>query len=221
MIELERATKIFKLGSQKVEAMVDLNLKIAEGDFAAVMGASGSGKTTLLNIIGGLDYLTSGHAYYKGIDLADMDDQELPEYRNRVVGFVFQSFNLLSVYTALENVMLPMIWSGRKRSERKDRARELLKIVGLEKRMAFRPVHLSGGERQRVSIARALANEPEIILADEPTGNLDSKTGTEVMDILAEINRSAKVTMIMVTHDVAISKRAKRVIKMKDGRIVR
>ena len=218
MLELRKLSKTFHLGGQTVKAVDNVSLKIDDGGFIAIMGSSGSGKTTLLNLMGGLDQATGGHIFYDDLALSQLKPAELARYRNKVVGFVFQSFNLLPIYTALENVMLPMIWSGRKRKERKERAQELLKMVGLGERMKFRPVQLSGGERQRVSIARALANEPKLVLADEPTGNLDSKTGDKIIDMLSQLNKELGVTVVMVTHDPRVGKRADGVVKMEDGR---
>ena len=218
MLELRKLSKTFHLGGQTVKAVDNVSLKIDDGGFIAIMGSSGSGKTTLLNLMGGLDQATGGHIFYDDLALSQLKPAELARYRNKVVGFVFQSFNLLPIYTALENVMLPMIWTGRKRKERKERAQELLKMVGLGERMKFRPVQLSGGERQRVSIARALANEPKLVLADEPTGNLDSKTGDKIIDMLSQLNKELGVTVVMVTHDPRVGKRADGVVKMEDGR---
>ena len=221
MIEIKKLSRIFHTGGQEVRAVDDINLDIKEGEFVVVMGPSGSGKTTLLNLLGGLDKPSEGRILVDGENIAKLDEEAMSLYRRKMVGFVFQTFNLLTLHTALENVYLPMIWSKEKAAARKDRAQKLLASVGLEKRVRFKPTQLSGGEKQRVSIARALANSPEIILADEPTGNLDSKTGIEIIKLMKQINKELGVTIVVITHDSDIAKVADRIIKMKDGRIAK
>jgi putative ABC transport system ATP-binding protein len=221
MIEIKKLSRIFRTGGQEVRAVDEMNFKIQEGEFIAIMGPSGSGKTTLLNLLGGLDRPTDGKILVEGVDIVRLKDNDLSLYRRDTVGFVFQSFNLLSLHNALENVYLPMIWQGEQNAARKEKAKKLLASMGLEKRLYFKPNQLSGGEKQRVSIARALANNPKIILADEPTGNLDSKTGLEIIKLLKEINEELGVTIIVITHDLDIARVADRIIKLKDGRIVK
>ncbi|MCL5093835.1 MAG: ABC transporter ATP-binding protein [Patescibacteria group bacterium] len=219
MIQLEDITRTYKLGDEIINALDKVNLTIKDGEFVAIMGPSGSGKTTLANIIGGLDSPTSGTVLIDGEGLSQKNDKNLSLYRNKKVGFVFQTFNLQSGFTALENVMLPLILAKMSGRERKKKAIECLTAVGLADRMNHKPNQLSGGQRQRVSIARALANDPEIIIADEPTGNLDSKKGQEIMDILKALNRNQGITLIIITHDSNIAKQAKKIIEIQDGRI--
>lgn len=218
-VELKDACKTYKLGEIKVPAVCDVNLSIRKGEFVSIMGPSGSGKSTMLNLIGALDRPTKGHVFIDGKDISDMNANELAVVRGRKIGFVFQVFNLIPRLNALENVMLPMWFADVGTDERKNRATELLKMVGLEKRMQSLPSQLSGGERQRVAIARALANEPDIIVADEPTGNLDSKTGKEIMDMLRQIHDDG-ATLILVTHDLSLARTAQRQVHLKDGKIV-
>jgi len=217
VIELRNVTKIYKLGRVEVPALKKINLKIKRAEFIAIMGKSGSGKSTALNLIGCLDLPTYGEIFLDGINIAKLSENELARIRGKKIGFVFQRFNLIQTLTALENVMLPMMFQGV--SEKEKRAVELLKIVGLEKRADHKPAELSGGEVQRIAIARALANEPEIILADEPTGNLDSKTGKDILQILKKINKEKNTTLIIVTHDEAIARTAEKIIHLKDGEI--
>jgi putative ABC transport system ATP-binding protein len=221
MIEIKNLTRLFRTGGQEVRAVDDMNFKIQEGEFIVIMGPSGSGKTTLLNLLGGLDRPTEGKILVDGENIARFDAETMSLYRRQTIGFIFQSFNLLSLHNALENVCLPMIWRGDKGAIRKERAKKLLASVGLAERLYFKPNQLSGGEKQRVSIARALANNPKIILADEPTGNLDSKTGLEIIKLLKEINQELGVTIIVITHDADIARVADRIIRLKDGRIVK
>ncbi len=215
-LRLENVWKVYRMGSVEVEALRGVSLKIERGEFVAIMGPSGSGKSTLMNIMGLLDTPTRGRVYLMGRDVSRLGEDELAEIRGKTVGFVFQRFNLLPYLTALENVLLPTLFLGEKRE---DRARELLEAVGLGHRMHHLPSQLSGGEQQRVAIARALINEPEIILADEPTGNLDSKTGKQIMEIFAELHKKSK-TLILVTHDEEVAGYAERVVRIRDGRIL-
>ena len=206
------------MGDATIHAVEDANIGIKKGEFVAVIGPSGSGKTTLMHLLGALDLASSGSIFLDGRDIEELSESELAGIRGRKIGFVFQSFNLIPTLTALENIMLPMMFQNVSLEERKERAITLLKNVGLEKRAHHLPNQLSGGERQRVAIARALANDPEIILADEPTGNLDTKTGKEIVGLLDGLNKKGK-TIIMVTHEPEIAKYAKRTIRIKDGRI--
>jgi putative ABC transport system ATP-binding protein len=219
MIELKNVSKIYELGGEKIVALDHVNLKIDKGDFFAIMGPSGSGKSTLADIIGGLDLPDEGEVLVDEQSLTKASDSDLSNYRNKKIGFIFQTFNLQPVYTALENVMIPLIFAKISPSERKKRAVECLRLVGLEDRMKHRPNQLSGGQRQRVCIARALANNPEVIIADEPTGNLDSKKGQEIVQILKVLNQKMGVTVIVITHDHEVAREAKRIINIKDGRI--
>lgn len=218
LIEIEDLWKIYRNGELEVLALEDVNLSIQEGEFLSIMGPSGSGKSTLMNIIGCLDRSTQGRFLIKGQDTSHMNEKELARLRNREIGFIFQTFNLLSRTNALNNVALPLIYSGVKRRERERRGRALLGEVGLGDRMHHLPSQLSGGQKQRVAIARALINEPGVILADEPTGNLDTRSGEEIMKILGELNRKGH-TIIMVTHDHEISAHAHRSIILRDGKI--
>ncbi|HEY2924742.1 MAG TPA: ABC transporter ATP-binding protein [Candidatus Eisenbacteria bacterium] len=206
------------MGVSEVNALDGVSLRIERGEYVAVMGPSGSGKSTLMNIVGCLDTPTSGSYKLRGIEIRDRDDDELARIRNQEVGFIFQTFNLLARADALHNVELPMIYAGRPKRDRRERAREMLDLVGLGDRSHHRPNELSGGQRQRVAIARALVNEPSIVLADEPTGNLDSKTGLEIMGLLADVHRGGN-TVILVTHEEEIAARAERVVRLRDGKI--
>src|SRR3989344_708076 len=196
-----------------------LNLRIKKGELVSIMGASGSGKSTLLNLIGGLDKPTKGKVIIDSHDLSKMDENEMAVLRRNKIGFVFQSFNLINSFTAMQNVELPMIFNGIEIEGRKEKARKILTEVGLEKKLENKSTKLSGGETQRVSIARALANDPQIILADEPTGNLDSKSGKHIMEILKKLNKDGR-TIIVVTHDIKIAKQTKRIIRIADGKVV-
>jgi putative ABC transport system ATP-binding protein len=218
MIELRDIVKTYEMGTQTVHALRGVDLSIDEGEMAAIMGPSGSGKSTLMNIIGCLDLPTAGAYNLDGIDVSNMRDDELARVRNQHIGFVFQQFNLLPRTSALKQVALPLMYAGMDRSERNERAKAALEAVGLSDRMDHRPDELSGGQQQRVAIARALATEPSIILADEPTGALDSQTGDEILDIFEQLNDQG-ITVIMVTHEPAIAERAKRSIWLRDGLI--
>ena len=219
MIKLENINKEYRMGEEIVHAVSGVSLEIKEGEFVALVGPSGSGKSTMMHIIGGLDTPTSGRVIVDGQNLSSASDKELSRYRNEKIGFVFQAFNLHPTYTATENVALPLIFSGIGQSNRMKMAAEALDIVGLAERASHRPNQLSGGERQRVSIARALVTQPKILLADEPTGNLDSKNGKHVMELLSQLNKEKGITLIIVTHDMEIAAVAGRIIKMKDGKI--
>ena len=220
IIELRNVWKIYRMGEVEVPALRGLNLKINPNEFLAIMGPSGSGKSTALNMIGCLDIPTKGEIYLDGENIATLTESDLATIRGKKIGFVFQQFNLMPSLNALENVMLPMIFQGYSYAEREERAEKLLKMVGLEDRAMHKPAEMSGGEQQRVAIARALANNPEVILADEPTGNLDTKVSHEIITMLAELNRKEKKTIIMVTHDKDIAEHAERQLKLKDGKIV-
>ncbi len=218
LIEMRQITKIYKMGSESVEALKAIDLSVGANEFVALMGPSGSGKSTLMNIIGCLDSPTSGVYMLNGVDVSSMEDADLANVRNRKIGFIFQTFNLMPRISALENVALPLIYAGMDKKTRIEKAMRVIDSVGLADRMHHRPNELSGGQRQRVAIARALVNDPAIILADEPTGNLDSKTSEEIMNILTEIHRLGN-TIILVTHEADIAEYAKRLVKLRDGRI--
>lgn len=216
VIKIRDITKFYKVGTQIVKALNGVSMDVQRNDFVALMGPSGSGKSTLMNIIGCLDTPTSGSYILNEKDVSRMLDDELAEIRNKEIGFVFQTFNLLPRYTALENVALPLIYAGMGKSDRNRRAREVLEQVGLGDRMDHKPNELSGGQRQRVAIGRALVNKPSIILADEPTGNLDSKTSNEIMGLIEDIHQLGN-TIILVTHEEDIAQYARRVVRLKDG----
>ncbi|MHA7109447.1 ABC transporter ATP-binding protein [Sunxiuqinia elliptica] len=218
VINLTDIVKNYKVGTQVVRALRSVSLQINEGEYVAIMGASGSGKSTLMNIIGCLDTPTSGRYILNSHDASDLTDDQLAEIRNREIGFVFQTFNLLPRSTALDNVMLPLVYSGIKKQERTERAMEILTNVGLAERVDHKPNELSGGQRQRVAVARALINKPAILLADEPTGNLDSKISEEIMQLFAEIHQQGN-TLIVVTHEEDIALHAHRIIRLKDGQV--
>jgi len=216
-IRLDQITKTYQMGKVKVPAVRSVSLEIHEGEMVALMGPSGSGKSTLMNIIGCLDKPTSGRYFLEGTDVSELDDDQLAAIRNRKIGFVFQTFNLLPRHTALSNVELPLLYG--RGGNRRERALAALEAVGLSDRVAHRPNELSGGEQQRVAIARALVTEPAIILADEPTGNLDSKAGDELMGIFQQLNRKRGLTIVVVTHDPEIAARAGRTIRILDGQV--
>ena len=220
IIELKDVWKIYEIGSVKINALQGINIKVNKGEFVSVQGPSGSGKSTALNMLGSLDIPTKGTVYLDGHDISKLTESNLATIRGKKIGFVFQQFNLINTLTAKENVMLPMIFQGVEKEERGKKAEELLKIVDLQDRMDNRPTEMSGGQQQRVAIARALANDPEVILADEPTGNLDSKTGVSVMDFLHKLNKEGK-TIIMVTHDEYTAKNADRIEYLVDGEITK
>lgn len=218
VIEIRNIIRDFPLGQETVHVLKGIDLDIERGDYIAIMGPSGSGKSTLMNLLGCLDTPTSGSYILNGKDVSKMSDDELAEIRNNEIGFVFQTFNLLPRTTALENVALPMIYAGMSKKDRTERAEEVLEDVGLADRMDHKPNQLSGGQRQRVAVGRALVNKPSIILADEPTGNLDSKTSEEIMDLLDEIHRNGN-TVIVVTHEEDIAAKAHRIIRLIDGMV--
>lgn len=213
---LENITKSFHVGEQDLQVLKGINLVIQQGEFTAIMGTSGSGKSTLMNLLGCLDVPTSGRYVLAGRDVTQLNDDELSELRNEHIGFVFQSFYLLPYATVLENVLLPTLYREKKKDRARDRAVELLKLIGLEDRMRFRPTQLSGGEQQRVAICRALINDPDLLLADEPTGQLDSQTATEIMNVLTQMNQRGK-TVVVITHDADIASYARRLIHIRDG----
>ncbi len=218
VIKLEKIVKNYKVGTQIVRALRSVTLTINKGEYVAIMGASGSGKSTLMNVIGCLDTPTSGTYVLSNSDVSHLSDDELAEIRNKEIGFVFQTFNLLPRNTALENVMLPLVYAGIKKQQRILQAEKILAEVGLSDRIEHKPNELSGGQRQRVAVARALVNNPSILLADEPTGNLDSKISEEIMQLFAEIHRKGN-TLIVVTHEESIALHAHRIIRLKDGEI--
>jgi len=219
IIELDNVHRDFEMGDSVVHALDGINVKINKGDFVVIIGPSGSGKSTLMNMVGALDLATKGEIYLDNQDIEHLDESELAQIRGSKIGFVFQTFNLIPTLTAIENIALPMIFHGINKKERIKRAEKILKSVKLEHRRTHLPNELSGGERQRVAIGRALANDPEVILADEPTGNLDTKTGSEIMKLFADLNKKGK-TIILVTHDLALVKHAQKVLKIQDGKIV-
>jgi len=219
LLQLKNITKTYLSGTSEFDALKDVSLKISEGEFISITGPSGSGKSTLMHIIGLLDNPTSGEVILQGKDIARLNESELAVFRNKILGFVFQQFNLLSKTSSLENVMLPLLYSDIPSEKRKNLALEMLAKVNLSGKLKNLPSQLSGGEQQRVAIARALVNNPKIILADEPTGNLDSKTGREVIDLLHKLNKEEKRTIILVTHDPDLANEAERILVIKDGKI--
>ncbi len=219
IIKLENTWKVYQLGKVELIALKNVNLDVNPGDFVTIMGASGSGKSTLLNIIGCLDSPTKGKVFLKGKDISLLSEDELSQLRGKTIGFVFQEFNLLPNLDALENVMMPMIFQGTPVEQRKKRAHDLLVSVGLGERIYHQPAELSGGERQRIAIARAFANDPELVIADEPTGNLDSTTGKKIMEILTDFHKREGKTIIVVTHDPHIAEYSEKIVDIKDGEI--
>lgn len=221
IIDLHGIIKRFYIGMpNELEILHGIDLQVKEGEFVSVVGSSGSGKTTMMNIIGILDRPTEGEYLLDGVDVAGAKDRELSRIRNQKIGFVFQTYNLISRTSALKNVELPMLYAGIGKKERSGRARELLKMVGMEERCSHNPDELSGGQKQRVAIARAMANDPAIILADEPTGALDSRTGRMIMDIFQELNRKQGKTIVLITHSQELAEETQRIVTLKDGEII-
>lgn len=221
IIELKNVWKTYTMGENQVHALRGLTLEVREGEFLAIMGPSGSGKSTAMNMIGCLDVPSKGEIYLDGINIAKLSESDLATIRGKKIGFIFQKFNLINTLSAKENVMLPLIFQGMPEAERDARATELLTLVDLQDRMDHKPGELSGGQQQRVAIARALATKPHVILADEPTGNLDSTTGTTVMHFLKELHKKEKTTIVLVTHDANVAKNAQRIEVLRDGVIVK
>lgn len=219
IIQLHNVVRTYHLGDEVLNALDNINFTVQAGEFVAITGPSGSGKSTLANIIGGLDKPTSGSVIIDGTDVSTERDGKLSDYRNKHIGFVFQSFNLQGTQTALQNVMLPLVFARMKPKERKARAAECLQAVGLGDRLKHKPSQLSGGQRQRVAIARALATKPSIIIADEPTGNLDTARGEEIMKLLKDLNKEG-ITLLVITHDMNIAKQAGRTVQIRDGKLV-
>ncbi len=220
LVEANGLKKVYKLGKTEVHALRGVDLKASPGEFVAVMGVSGSGKSTLLHLLGALDRPTEGSIKIDGVDLSTLKDSQLADIRSKKIGFVFQFFNLLTRLTALRNVQLPLEIAGASAKEAQKRALEMLKLVGLEDRASHRPTELSGGEQQRVAVARALINNPKILLADEPTGNLDTKTGLEILQLLKQINKEKSKTLIIVSHDLRVAELADRTVNLRDGVVV-
>ncbi|HOU25040.1 MAG TPA: ABC transporter ATP-binding protein [Anaerolineae bacterium] len=220
MIQLDSVTKVYSMGSVEVNALRGIDLKIEPGEFIAIMGPSGSGKSTLMNILGCLDQPSGGSYRLDGLSVAQMNDDQLAEVRNRKIGFVFQNYNLLARTSAIDNVEIPMVYAGVSLADRHRKAVDALKSVGLAERLHHKPNQLSGGEQQRVAIARSLVNEPSIILADEPTGNLDSRTGREIISIFQHLNRDRGMTIIFVTHDPEVAACTRRIVRLRDGLVV-
>lgn len=220
ILKAENLSKIFISGDIKVQAVQGINLAIHRGELISLMGASGSGKSSLLNLLGGLDSPSEGHVYLEDVDLGTMTDKQLTQLRRHKIGFIFQSYNLLSVLNAFENVELPMIIAGISSKIRKKRAKDLLESVGLTDRINHKPDELSGGQKQRVAIARALANRPSILLCDEPTGDLDTDTGNQIIELLLKLNKVDKQTIVIVTHDIAVASRTQKTYYIKDGQII-
>ena len=219
VIEVRNVEKIYKMGDVEVPALDGVDIVINRGEFVAIMGPSGSGKSTAMNMVGCLDVPTKGKVFLDGHDISQLGESELAQIRGKKIGFIFQTFNLINSISAIENVELPMIFQGVSKDERMEIAKKLLSLVDLGDRMEHKPTEMSGGQQQRVAVARALANDPEVILADEPTGNLDSKTGKEIIELIGKLNKEGK-TIIMVTHDEDIAKHAQRIVRLKDGKVV-
>ena len=219
VVRIDKVKKVYHMGKVEVLALQEITLNIAKGEFVSIMGPSGCGKSTLMHMIGCLDRPTQGHILLDEVDVDELDDNSLAEIRNKKVGFIFQTFNLLPKLKAIENVELPLIYAGLGLDERRKKAADLLEMVGLKDRASHRPTELSGGQSQRVAIARALANGPSILLADEPTGNLDSRTGEEIIHLFKELNDRG-ITMIIVTHDQDIANQSKRIVRLKDGLVI-
>ncbi len=219
LIEIRELVKVYEMGDTQVRALDGVSFTVETGEFVAIMGPSGSGKSTLMNLIGCLDTPSSGTYSLNSNEVSRLDDDELARIRNREIGFVFQTFNLLSRASALENVEVPLVYAGVPRQERRRRAKEMLEMVGLGDRMHHQPNELSGGQRQRVAVARALVNNPSLLLADEPTGNLDSRTGDEIMALFDELNRKGNA-IVLVTHEEDIARHARRVVRLRDGKVV-
>jgi lipoprotein-releasing system ATP-binding protein len=219
MIKLDNLSKTFVKDGNRIEVLRGLNFEINRGESLAVLGVSGAGKSTLIHILGTLDHPTSGHLYINSLDVFDWDEKKISRFRNSTIGFIFQFNNLLPEFTALENTMMPALIGGKNKKEAQNRACELLAEVGLEQRIMHKPGELSGGEQQRVAIARALVMDPEILLADEPTGNLDTETGKKIEDILVDLNRTKKITLIIVTHNTMLAERMSGRIGLRDGKI--
>lgn len=219
ILEIHNLTKIFVMGGEKIRAVNNVNFVLRKGDFVSIMGTSGSGKTTFLNLLGGLDYPDSGDILFEGKNILKMSNKELDELRLQKIGFIFQTFNLLPVLTALENVMFPLSLTGISKEKQNKKAIEVLTYMGLKERFDHRPAELSAGEKQRVAVARALVNNPLLILADEPTGNLDSKTGEEIAALFQKINKERGTSIVLITHDEEIAKTAGKIFRMRDGKI--
>lgn len=220
IIELVNVSKHYEMGDSVVKALDGVSTEVYQGEFIVIVGPSGSGKSTMMNMIGALDLATNGKIYLDGVDIDELKESELSQIRGKKIGFVFQTFNLIPTLTAMENVMIPMVFQDVSKEERIRKAEDILEKVGLSHRRDHLPGELSGGERQRVAIARALANDPDVILADEPTGNLDSKTGKDIMKIFGDLNKKGK-TIIFVTHDLELTKYASKILKIRDGKIER
>ena len=220
IIRLRNVAKHYHMGDETVKALDDISIDIYQGEFVAIVGPSGSGKSTAMNLVGALDFSTKGDIYLDNINIEKLEESDLAQIRGKRIGFIFQTFNLINTLTAVENVMLPMIFQGVEYEERLERAKELLTKMGLDHRFTHLPQQLSGGERQRVAVARALANDPQVILADEPTGNLDTKRGEEIASMLTQLNKEGK-TIILITHDMYVAKHADKIYHLMDGKLVK
>ena len=220
MIQVKNLRKVYKVGNEKVVALDNINLEIEKGEFCCIVGTSGSGKSTLLNQLAGLEKPTKGSVVIKGQNISKMDEKKLAVFRQKNIGFIFQSYNLMPTMTAVENVAFPLMFQGVKKSVREKQAKAILKEMQLKDRMNHKPTELSGGQQQRVGIARAFVGRPDVIFADEPTGNLDSKTTEQVMDMLLDISQKNNITFVMVTHDPELAKKAKRIVTLVDGKII-